>query len=118
MPKKSILDDRKKKELCEALKKAMPMTYACDLVGVPRQTVYDKINPKHASYDDAFRTQVAIAKAEAIRGLIALTGQQNGAWKLLKNLGKDEFKEHVEVKQESTHSLLLDTGDDEEEIPL
>lgn len=117
--RKTPLDDARKQEgLFEALRKAMPLSYACDLVGVPRQTVYDRMNPKHASFDEAFRTKVAVAKAEAIKGLVALTGKQNGAWKLLKNLAKEEFKEHVEIKEESKHTLLLDTGEDEEEIPL
>lgn len=91
MGRKIEFTDKKKKALCSALEKGMPLTYAADLVGISRTTVHSHMNPKDDLYDEDFRTQVKVAKATAIRGLIALTGKQGGAWKLLKNLAKDEF---------------------------
>lgn len=112
MPKATVLTEQKKKALCDALRECMPLSYACDLVGVPRRTVYD-----HMGKDEAFRTQVDIAKAVAIRGLVEATNKQSGAWKLLKNLGKEEFKEIVEYRvDESTPILIAGDGDDGEQI--
>jgi len=109
MPAKSRITDQKKEELFEALRKALPVTIACDLIGIPRQTVYDWMKK-----NDAFRTQVNICKAEAIRGLVAMTGKQGGAWKLLKNLGKEEFKEHVDITSEQRVMFEVDAGDEED----
>lgn len=104
MPKKSIVTEQKKKELYQALEEAMPLTYACDIIGIPRRTVYD-----YMSKDNVFRTQIELAKAKAIRGLVKLTAKQNGAWKLLKNLGKEEFKEcdSLELSGKDGEALTL-----------
>lgn len=82
---------RQLEQLCEALEEAMPLSYASDLVGLPRQTVYDTYKR-----DPNFRAKIEIAKAVAIRGLVKLTAKQQGGWKLLKNLGREEFKETME----------------------
>jgi len=82
---------RQLEDLCEALEEAMPLSFACDLVGLPRQTVYDTMKR-----DAGFRTKIELSKAKAIRGLVKLTAKQQGGWKLLKNLGKEEFKEVLE----------------------
>lgn len=108
MPKKSVITDQKKMELYQALEAAMPLSFACDLIGIPRQTVYAwmQTNP-------AFKTQIDIARAKAIQGLVEATGKQGGAWKLLKNLGKEEFKERVEVagKLEYAEEVELPDGE-------
>lgn len=91
MPKATVLTMQKREELYKALKEAMPFNYACDLCGIPRRTAYDYLKK-----DETFRTQVELSKAIAIRGLVALTSKQSGAWKLLKCLGKEEFKEVLE----------------------
>ena len=101
---------RKLDELCDALKECMPLTYACDLVGLPRQTVYDWIKR-----DDKVRAKIEVAKAAAIKRLVTGTEKQGGSWKLLKNLGRDEFKEHVEVEEKHTATIVLDTGDEKKE---
>lgn len=93
MPKESVLTVQKKLELCQALAKRLPLSYACDLTELPRSTVYDAMKN-----DEGFRTQVAKAKAQSIHYLVDLTEQQSGGpWKILKNIGKEEFKEHVEI---------------------
>ena len=110
MPERNKLTKEKKKEICKALEKALPFNYSCDLAGIARNTAYDHLNEKHASYDPEFRAQVAIAKAAAIKGLVALTGKQNGAWKLLKNLAKDEFTDvnkNIHVGEEDSAPIKM-----------
>lgn len=102
MPKQTILTAQKKEELYQALTEAMPLSYACDVIGIPRSTVY-----AHMKEDDAFKTQIELSKAIAIRGLVKLTAKQGGAWKLLKNVGKEEFKEHVEVQASIKDTLMV-----------
>lgn len=104
MGRKIEFTAKKKKALCDALEKGMPLIYAADLVGISRTTVHSHMNPDDPLFDEDFRTQVAISKATAIRGLIALTGKQGGAWKLLKNLAKGEFTDvhkNVHVGEDS-----------------
>jgi len=111
MPKKSVITDQKKEALFQALRDKLPLSYACDIIGIPRQTVYDWIKK-----NELFRAQIAIAKSQAIRDLVETTEKQGGAWKLLKNLAKEEFKEHVEIKEEATHQLFVSVDDDEQEV--
>lgn len=91
--------------ILDALAECMPFNYACDLAGIDRETGY-----RWMRKDKAFAAQVAIAKATAIKGLVDLTAKQSGAWKLLKNLGRDEFQERVEVEQTSNHRIIVDAG--------
>lgn len=108
MGRPTRITDQKKEQLFEALREGLPISYACDYIGIPRQTIYDWMKR-----NDDFRTQITLNKAIAIKGLVALTSKQGGAWKLLKNLAKDEFKEHIEVEENSTHTFVLETGDGE-----
>lgn len=104
MPKKTILDERKKKELYQALEQALTLKYACDIIGVPRTTVYDYLKK-----DDAFRTQVELAKATAIRGLVKLSAKQGKAWNLLKSLSDGDYtdQERLEVTGSNGGPLTL-----------
>ena len=99
--------------IISSLREALPFSYSCDYAGIDRQTGY-----RWMESDKEFAAQVAIAKAYAISSLVADTRRQSGAWKLLKNIGREEFKEHVEIKQESELTLILDTGDGEEQFSL
>lgn len=108
MPKTGALTAQQKEAICEALRQCLPMAVACDLIGVNRRTVYDHLNPNSKRYDQAFFSQTRIAKATAIRGLVKLTAEQNGAWRLLKNIGKGYFKERVEVNSINT-TINLDS---------
>ncbi|MCB0423041.1 MAG: hypothetical protein KDD13_00240 [Mangrovimonas sp.] len=83
--------DKKKQALCDAIKEGMPFSYACDLVGVSRTTAYNHMDKTKDVYDEGFVSQMAVAKAMAVRGLISLVKQEKGAWKLLKNIARDEF---------------------------
>lgn len=103
-----VLTPALRETILDALRKAMPLSYACDLAGIDRNTVYNEMKR-----DRNFSAQIAIAKAEAIKGLVSLTAKQGGGWKLLKNLGREEFKEHVEVEQNETHRFVIDPGDGE-----
>jgi len=111
MAKKTSLTQEARAAILEALRKAMPLSYACDLAAVPRRTCYDEMERNFE-----WRTQVYTAKAEAIRGLVALTGKQGGAWKLLKNLGREEFKEHIEQHFSEELTDVLSASGTEEEI--
>jgi len=108
MPRTSIINDQKKAALLAAIKEGMPVSYACDLIGIPRQTIYDWIK-RHES----FRYEINIAKAVAIKGLIGEVKEQKGSWKLLKNLGKEEFKEHVEVEYTNPMPVVINEDLDE-----
>lgn len=80
------IDARKLKELCQALEQALTLKYACDIVGLPRQTVYDSIKR-----DDHIRTQIELAKAKAIHGLVKLSAKQGKSWNILKNLSDGDY---------------------------
>lgn len=104
---------RKFELLLEAIQTPMPLSYACDLVRLPRQTVRDTMNR-----DENFRAEVAVAKAIGIRKLILSSAKQNSSFKLLKNLANDEFNDNVaistpqplqvnvEIKKEKFQKLL------------
>ena len=106
-PTKADLETRRL--IIDALRKCMPFTYACDLVGIHRTTGYNWLKS-----NKSFSIEVAIAKAEAIQGLVALTAKQNGAWKILKNIGKEQFKEQIEITEEYRHTLTIKAPDGRE----
>ena len=112
-PKVKLDDLDTRRILLDAIRKGMPISYASDIAGIDRQTVYNRRDA-----DEKFSAELRLAKAEAIRGLISLTAKQSGAWRLLKNLASDEFKEHIEVEQKATMTLVVDTGDGEEEFGI
>lgn len=108
MPKLDAITEQNKLDICKALEEGLPLLLACDLVGVKRRTCHDHLDKKSPRFDASFCSRVAIAKAVAVRGLVALTKEQNGAWRLLKNVGREFFKEHVEVKSTNTNIDLDD----------
>lgn len=83
---------RKFELLLEAIETPMPLSYACDLVSLPHQTVRDTM-----LRDENFRAELAVAKAKGIRKLILSSAKQNSSFKLLKNLARDEFNDNVEI---------------------
>lgn len=106
MAKKTSLTQEARKAILEALRDKLPLSFACDIAKVPRQTCYDLMNS-----DYTWRTQIAHAKTVAIRDLIESTNRQGGAWKLLKNIGKEEFKEHVEHAVSVTQGDMIEDAD-------
>lgn len=91
--KSRVLTEEKRKQLYKALEDGISITYAANLIGVGKSTIYD-----HMKANEDFRIEVEIAQAKAIKGLVALVRKQKGgAWKLLKSLGKEDYKDHHEV---------------------
>lgn len=86
------IDARILKLLKQAIETPMPVTYACDIIKLSRTVFYETLER-----DAHFRTEIELSKAIAIRKLILLTAKQQGGWKLLKNMGKDEFQETIEL---------------------
>lgn len=88
-----VLTLEKKKQLYKALENGVSIRFAAALIGVGKTTVY-----KQMEVDPVFGTEVRIAQAIAVEGLVAqVRKSKGGAWKLLKNLGKEDYKDHHEV---------------------
>jgi hypothetical protein len=88
----------------------VPLRYASQMHGITYETAMSYYNS-----DSVFRKKCDAAKAASVRGLVALTAKQSGAWKLLKNLGKEEFKEHVEISYDESKPITIHGIDDDSE---
>ena len=108
--RKPIRDEATRSGILEGLRNCLTFKYACEISGVSRDTGY-----RWMDEDKDFATQVAIARASAIKGLVGLTAKQNGAWKLLTNLGRGEYQERVAVEIEAQGTLHVtdDSGQEE-----
>ena len=80
-----------KRIILECLKEGVAFKYACNLAEIDKTTGY-----RWMEEDPVFATQCHAYKAMAIRMLVSKVTEKD-AWKILKNIGKDEYKEHVNV---------------------
>jgi hypothetical protein len=107
----SVMTDDRKEAILEALRDGMPQRYAAHLVGIHHETLR-----LYLERDLGFLAKCNVAKAIGIGGLVQLTKEQNGAWKLLKNIGKEEFKEHIDISYDESKPITIHGTDGEEII--
>lgn len=82
-------------------KRKMPLYLAAAYGKISRETLRVWMRD-----DPDFLAQIEYAKAEAAGELIdKVSSDSNGAWKILKNLQAEHFKDEVEVKE--THHTIL-----------
>lgn len=102
--------DEVAEKIVQEVKNCVPLRYAAPIHGVS----YDTARLYYNS-DPVFRSKVDAAKSASVRALVGLTLKQTGAWKILKNIGKEEFKEHVEVSYDESKPITIHGIDDESE---
>lgn len=98
-------------EIIRHLRDGLPKELACNISNVGYRTFRTWV-----SEDEDFRQRVKVATSTAIADLMKeVRSDRGGAWKLLKNIGKDYFKENVEVDHKSTDGSMA-TNLTEEQI--
>lgn len=109
----SVMTDERKEAILEALRGGLPQRYSAHLVGIHHETLR-----QYLEKDSDFLARVNVAKAIGISLFKGLTAEQNGAWKILKNIGKEEFKENIEIHYDESKPITLagDDGEDDELI--
>lgn len=98
----SVMTDERKEAILEALRGGLPARYSAHLVGIHHDTLR-----KYLERDLDFSARVNIAKAIGIKGFKNLTAEQGGAWKILKNIGKEEFKENIDLSFDESKEIIL-----------
>lgn len=96
------MTDERKEAILEALRGGLPARYSAHLVGIHHDTLR-----KYLERDLDFSARVNIAKAIGIKGFKNLTAEQGGAWKILKNIGKEEFKENIDLSFDESKEIIL-----------
>lgn len=106
----TLFTEETKKKLLTHLEEGLPKEVCADLCDMHHETLrqYTIRNPD-------FLAQMQHAEAIGIRRLHALVLQQNGAWKILKNVGKKYYKEHVEVHYDESKPITIHGIDEESE---
>lgn len=104
----SVMTPDRKEAILEALRGGLPQRYSAHLVGIHHETLR-----LYLERDVDFLARVNVAKAIGISLFKGLTAEQNGAWKILKNIGRDEFRENIQIEYDESKPITI-AGDDGE----
>lgn len=103
----SKYNEERIKILLECLEEAMPIEIACRYAKITPPTFHNWMNSQ-----ENFFMQVEYARSRAERLLIKETREQNGSWKILKNIDPQNFKDDpvVVFNFEAKETIKLANG--------
>lgn len=101
--------DTKRRIIIETLKEFPYLNQACKYAKIHRDTLRN-----WREKDPDFSSEIDFAIAIGIKELEKLARLKE-PWKLMKAADNETFRDKYEIEQESHHTLLLETGDEEEE---
>lgn len=96
--------------ILKKVSEGLPLVHAFNLAGIGESTGYEWIEK-----DPIFRRQIASSKSEAVQKLMRMVvTDKGGAWKLLKNVDPENFKETQHVDHSSTDGTMSPKFSDEQ----
>lgn len=110
MGRPTVFTPAKKALMLQAIEDGLTRNYAAQLVGIHPETLR-----LHLQKDSSFLDEIRVSEASAIYGLIPLVKEQNGAWKLLKNLGKESYRDIIDIGFDESKPLTIKGQDGESE---
>lgn len=106
----TLFTEETKKKILSHLEDGLPRKLACNLVGMHHETLR-----VHLKKDLDFLAEIEQSQAIGTRKLHFLVLQQKGAWKILKNVAPDIYKEHIEISYDESKPITIHSLDDDSE---